>query len=48
MAGLNLSLAEFSFFGAVLTIGGLVGAAMSGKLADVFGRRGVSSLFYIF
>ncbi|KAG7577993.1 MFS transporter superfamily [Arabidopsis thaliana x Arabidopsis arenosa] len=40
MAGLNLSLAEFSFFGAVLTIGGLVGAAMSGKLADIFGRRG--------
>ncbi|CAH8261183.1 unnamed protein product [Arabidopsis lyrata] len=40
MAGLNLSLAEFSFFGAVLTIGGLLGAAMSGKLADIFGRRG--------
>ncbi|KAL1189694.1 putative sugar transporter ERD6-like 13 [Cardamine amara subsp. amara] len=40
MAGLNLSLAEFSFFGSVLTIGGLVGAAMSGRLADIFGRRG--------
>ncbi|XP_010420268.1 PREDICTED: putative sugar transporter ERD6-like 13 [Camelina sativa] len=40
MAGLNLSLAEFSFFGSVLTIGGLVGAAMSGKLADILGRRG--------
>ncbi|ESQ47832.1 hypothetical protein EUTSA_v10020647mg [Eutrema salsugineum] len=40
MAGLNLSLAEFSFFGSVLTIGGLVGAAMSGRLADLFGRRG--------
>ncbi|VVA98999.1 unnamed protein product [Arabis nemorensis] len=40
MTGLNLSLAEFSFFGSVLTIGGLMGAAMSGRLADVFGRRG--------
>uniref|UniRef100_A0A1J3ICE8 Putative sugar transporter ERD6-like 13 n=1 Tax=Noccaea caerulescens TaxID=107243 RepID=A0A1J3ICE8_NOCCA len=40
MEGLNLSLAEFSFFGSVLTIGGLVGAAMSGRLADVFGQRG--------
>uniref|UniRef100_A0A1J3D6K2 Putative sugar transporter ERD6-like 13 n=1 Tax=Noccaea caerulescens TaxID=107243 RepID=A0A1J3D6K2_NOCCA len=40
MEGLNLSLAEFSFFGSVLTLGGLVGAAMSGRLADVFGRRG--------
>ncbi|KAL0743093.1 hypothetical protein Bca4012_084606 [Brassica carinata] len=40
MAGLNLSLAEFSFFGSILTIGGLVGAAMSGKLADLLGRRG--------
>ncbi|CAH2053216.1 unnamed protein product [Thlaspi arvense] len=40
MEGLNLSLTEFSFFGSVLTIGGLVGAAMSGRLADLFGRRG--------
>ncbi|CAN8258655.1 unnamed protein product [Cochlearia groenlandica] len=40
MDGLNLSLAEFSFFGSILTIGGLVGAAMSGRLADIFGRRG--------
>lgn len=38
---------QFSFFGSVLTIGGLVGAAMSGRLADVFGRRGVSSYIYI-
>ncbi|WZY94824.1 hypothetical protein YC2023_067153 [Brassica napus] len=42
MAGLNLSLAEFSFFGSILTIGGLVGAAMSGKLADLLGRRGAA------
>ncbi|XP_010545516.1 PREDICTED: putative sugar transporter ERD6-like 13 [Tarenaya hassleriana] len=40
MSGLNLSLAEFSFFGSVLTIGGLIGALLSGKLADLFGRRG--------
>ncbi|KAH0926779.1 hypothetical protein HID58_019035 [Brassica napus] len=38
MEGLNLSLAEFSFFGSVLTIGGLVGAALSGRFADLFGR----------
>ncbi|CAA7039405.1 unnamed protein product [Microthlaspi erraticum] len=48
MEGLNLSLAEFSFFGSVLTIGGLVGAAMSGRLADVFGRRGVSSFIFMY
>ncbi|WZZ61347.1 hypothetical protein YC2023_061454 [Brassica napus] len=42
MAGLNLSLAEFSFFGSILTIGGLVGAALSGKLADLLGRRGAA------
>lgn len=33
---------QFSFFGSVLTIGGLVGAALSGRFADLFGRRGVS------
>ncbi|WZZ61348.1 hypothetical protein YC2023_061455 [Brassica napus] len=42
MEGLNLSLAEFSFFGSVLTIGGLVGAALSGRFADLFGRRGAT------
>ncbi|CAN8258657.1 unnamed protein product [Cochlearia groenlandica] len=40
MEGLNLSLAEFSLFASILTIGGLVGAALSGKFADLFGRRG--------
>ncbi|ESQ47833.1 hypothetical protein EUTSA_v10020653mg [Eutrema salsugineum] len=50
MEGLHLSLAEFSFFGSVLTIGGLVGAALSGRLADLYGRRGalwVSNSFCI-
>ncbi|XP_057998791.1 putative sugar transporter ERD6-like 13 [Hevea brasiliensis] len=37
---LGLSLAAYSFFGSVLTIGGIVGAASCGKIADLVGRRG--------
>ncbi|XP_057998790.1 sugar transporter ERD6-like 5 [Hevea brasiliensis] len=46
----GLSLAEYSFFGSVLTIGGIVGAASCGKIADLVGRRGaiwVSNALYI-
>lgn len=39
--------AQFSFFGSVLTIGGLVGAALSGRFADLFGRRGVNLLIFV-
>ncbi|XP_010424172.1 PREDICTED: sugar transporter ERD6-like 16, partial [Camelina sativa] len=37
---LNLSLAEFSMFGSILTIGAMIGAVMSGKVSDFSGRKG--------
>ncbi|GAB4829725.1 hypothetical protein Ancab_019379 [Ancistrocladus abbreviatus] len=37
---LNLSVAEFSLFGSILTIGGMIGAIASGRIADHFGRKG--------
>ncbi|GAA0143757.1 hypothetical protein LIER_04365 [Lithospermum erythrorhizon] len=45
---LGLSLADYSLFGSILTIGAMVGAITSGKIADSFGRRsamGFSELF---
>ncbi|XP_048325027.2 sugar transporter ERD6-like 5 isoform X2 [Ziziphus jujuba] len=40
MNDLGLSSAEYSVFGSILTIGGLLGAAWSGKIADLAGRKG--------
>ncbi|KAF3454406.1 hypothetical protein FNV43_RR04853 [Rhamnella rubrinervis] len=40
MEELGLSLAEYSTFGSIFTIGGLLGAALSGKIADLAGRKG--------
>ncbi|KAF2307132.1 hypothetical protein GH714_025000 [Hevea brasiliensis] len=37
---LRLSLAEYSLFGSILTIGGLMGALLCGKMADLIGRKG--------
>ncbi|CAN1176328.1 Sugar transporter ERD6-like 16 [Linum perenne] len=39
---LSLSLAEYSMFGSILTFGAMIGAATSGPLADLLGRKGVS------
>ncbi|KAG5549300.1 hypothetical protein RHGRI_014601 [Rhododendron griersonianum] len=36
---LGLSTAAYSLFGSMLTIGGMVGATVSGKVADLIGRR---------
>ncbi|AES82549.2 sugar transporter ERD6-like 5 isoform X2 [Medicago truncatula] len=47
---LNLGVAEYSLFGSILTIGAMVGAIVSGSLADYAGRRaamGFSELFCI-
>ncbi|KAL4579854.1 hypothetical protein LXL04_016022 [Taraxacum kok-saghyz] len=51
MDDLGMSLEEYSVFGSILTIGAMVGAVMSGKIADQFGRRmtmGLSQIFCLF
>ncbi|XWS53701.1 hypothetical protein CRYUN_Cryun10bG0022900 [Craigia yunnanensis] len=40
---LNLSLAEFSMFGSILTIGAMLGAVTSGRIAELIGRKGLFS-----
>lgn len=39
MADLGLSIADYSAFGAILTLGGTIGALVSGAIADMVGRR---------
>ncbi|XP_059648566.1 sugar transporter ERD6-like 5 isoform X4 [Cornus florida] len=39
MEDLGLSTSEYSVFGSVMTVGGMLGAIVSGKVADVIGRR---------
>ncbi|XP_076894393.1 sugar transporter ERD6-like 5 [Bidens hawaiensis] len=48
MGDLGLSLEEYSVFGSILTIGAMVGAIMSGKIADRLGRRMTMGLSQIF
>ena len=33
---------QYSVFGSSLTIGGVIGGLVSGRIADLFGRKGVS------
>ncbi|KAI4301847.1 hypothetical protein L6164_035087 [Bauhinia variegata] len=40
MGDLSLTLPEYSLFGSILTIGAMVGAIVSGRIADYTGRRG--------
>ncbi|KAA3472745.1 sugar transporter ERD6-like 5 [Gossypium australe] len=47
MEDLGLSLSEYAVFGSILTVGGMLGAACSGKIADLVGRRGVSLLLTV-
>ncbi|TYI57752.1 hypothetical protein E1A91_D11G303700v1 [Gossypium mustelinum] len=50
MEDMGLSVAEFSLFGSILSIGSLIGAAISGKITDLFGRKmtmWILNLFYI-
>uniref|UniRef100_K3XRV7 Major facilitator superfamily (MFS) profile domain-containing protein n=1 Tax=Setaria italica TaxID=4555 RepID=K3XRV7_SETIT len=41
---LHLSLAEYSVFGSILTIGAMLGAIVSGSIADRAGRRGAMAI----
>ncbi|KAI0493388.1 hypothetical protein KFK09_023504 [Dendrobium nobile] len=48
MNDMGLSLSEFAVFGSILTIGAMIGAIASGRIADFLGRKGamrVSALF---
>ncbi|KAK4739184.1 hypothetical protein R3W88_002881 [Solanum pinnatisectum] len=45
---LDLSVAEYSVFGSIWTIGAMIGAVMSGKLADLFARRGAMGFSELF
>ncbi|XVF31275.1 hypothetical protein REPUB_Repub16aG0131600 [Reevesia pubescens] len=47
---LGLSVAEFSLFGSILSIGAILGAAISGKITDFLGRKltmSILNLYYI-
>ncbi|KAL3591295.1 hypothetical protein D5086_009935, partial [Populus alba] len=48
LADLRLSMAEYSVFGSMLAVGGMVGALMSGKTADYFGHRTTMWIINIF
>ncbi|XP_051144807.1 sugar transporter ERD6-like 5 [Andrographis paniculata] len=48
MKDLGLSLAEYSLFGSISTIGAMIGAVVSGKIADLFGRRGAMGFAELF
>ncbi|CAK9158353.1 unnamed protein product [Ilex paraguariensis] len=37
---LNLTLSEYSMFGSIITIGAMIGAITSGRIADFIGRKG--------
>ncbi|KAK4800572.1 hypothetical protein SAY86_021059 [Trapa natans] len=41
---LNLSLPQYSIFGSILTIGAMLGAVTSGRMADFLGRKGAMRL----
>lgn len=48
MRDLHLSLAEYSVFGSILTIGAMLGAILSGTIADQVGRRSAMAISDVF
>ncbi|KAJ0013501.1 hypothetical protein Pint_19944 [Pistacia integerrima] len=39
MEDLGLTVAAYSVFGSIMTVGGMIGAILSGRIADILGRR---------
>ncbi|KAM0877174.1 hypothetical protein ACQ4PT_035677 [Festuca glaucescens] len=48
MHDLHLSLAEYSVFGSILTIGAMLGAILSGTIADKVGRKRAMAISDVF
>ncbi|XP_024993675.1 sugar transporter ERD6-like 16 [Cynara cardunculus var. scolymus] len=48
VSDLNLSVAEYSLFGSIVTIGAMIGAVTSGRIADTIGRKGAMGLSAVF
>ncbi|XP_050381240.1 sugar transporter ERD6-like 5 [Argentina anserina] len=48
MEDLGLSIAAYSLFGSILTIGAIIGALVNGKLTDLIGRRGAMWFSQVF
>ncbi|GAB4855500.1 hypothetical protein Ancab_024118 [Ancistrocladus abbreviatus] len=48
IADLGLTLPEYSVFGSTLTIGAMAGAIVSGRVADLLGRRGTMGFSEVF
>ncbi|KAJ6883607.1 hypothetical protein NC652_030749 [Populus alba x Populus x berolinensis] len=48
MEDLGMSIAAYSFFGSIMTIGAAIGAVLSGKMADFVGRKRTMWLSQIF
>ncbi|GLT95023.1 hypothetical protein SLE2022_127290 [Rubroshorea leprosula] len=48
MEDLGLSTAAYSVFGSILTVGGIIGSLINGKVADLIGRRGTMWLSELF
>ncbi|KAM3752806.1 hypothetical protein ACB098_03G046600 [Castanea mollissima] len=44
IADLGLTVAEYSLFGSIMTIGAIIGALISGKMTDAIGRRYVKEV----
>ncbi|XP_060668359.1 sugar transporter ERD6-like 5 isoform X1 [Ziziphus jujuba] len=48
MIDLDLSIADYSFFGSIVTIGALLGGLVNGKITDLIGRRSTMCVSGIF